>query len=333
MEAIIGISPLDFQWETEDPFLFCAHHLDFYPIGNEEQGPNAPLFGRRLGQDFDLTKSWKMYHGQRVPGFPEHPHRGFETVTITLEGIIDHFDSLWASGRYGNGDVQWMTAGSGCQHAEMFPLVHKDKPNTLHLFQIWLNLPQKSKFVAPSYKMLWNEELKRVRTDNGVKVTLIAGEYMGVRAIDPTPDSWANNPNNHVDIFLVEMDEKSEYVLFHTSDTINRNVYFYKGSTIEIKGVEITPNHRIKLNTMDVTITNTGEKAYLLVLQGEPILEPVVKYGPFVMNTEKEIQEAYNDYQRTQFGGWPWDRSDPVFSREQERIANYSDGSISYPPK
>jgi len=120
---IKSVKPLGFMWETSDPFLFCAHHKDAFPEGNENMGPAASLAGRNLGQDFTLKDGWRMYHGHQVPGFPEHPHRGFETVTIVLEGWVDHFDSAGASGRYGDGDVQWMTAGSGLQHAEMFPLV------------------------------------------------------------------------------------------------------------------------------------------------------------------------------------------------------------------
>lgn len=333
MNVIKGRYPLEFVWETEDPFLFCAHHLDFYPEGNDQQGPKASLVGRRIGQDFDMSKPWKMYHGETIPGFPEHPHRGFETVTITLDGIIDHFDSLGASGRYGYGDIQWMTAGKGCQHAEMFPLIHRDKPNTLHLFQIWLNLPKKSKFVPANYKMIWKEELKKVSPSEGVVITLIAGEYNGVRAIAPTPDSWANDPSNKVDIFLIEMEKDSELLLKSTSETVNRNLYFYEGTIIDLNGIEVAVKQRVKLGNSDVNLTNADETAKFLVLQGEPINEPVAQYGPFVMNTNEEIQQAFADYQQTQFGGWPWDRSDPVFNRDDGRVAKYKDGTISYPPK
>ena len=99
------------------------------------------------GSDFNPHAPYRMYHGDNVPGFPQHPHRGFETVTATMAGLIDHADSVGNAGRYGEGDVQWMTAGSGIVHGEMFPLVHSHKSNHLRLFQIWLNLPQKSKFV------------------------------------------------------------------------------------------------------------------------------------------------------------------------------------------
>ena len=191
MSAIVRRNALSYTWETQDPFLFCVHHLDYYPNGNQNLGPDAPLTGRRMGQDFDLSNDWKMYHGQTVPGFPEHPHRGFETVTVVLEGFVDHFDSGGASGRYGNGDVQWMTAGSGLQHAEMFPLLKTDAPNTLHLFQIWLNLPKRDKFVEPHYKMLWNEEIPKVTVQDEQaresQVTVIAGEFNGVQAPPPAP--------------------------------------------------------------------------------------------------------------------------------------------------
>jgi redox-sensitive bicupin YhaK (pirin superfamily) len=123
-DSIIKIRNLGFQWETLDPFIFCVHHKDDYPVGNSDMGPQASLDGRNLGQDFQVKDGWRMYHGLKVPGFPVHPHRGFETVTIVREGWVDHSDSLGGAGRYGEGDVQWMTAGSGIQHSEMFPLIH-----------------------------------------------------------------------------------------------------------------------------------------------------------------------------------------------------------------
>ena len=127
MSAIKKIKQLGPQWQTQDPFLFCAYHKDQYPRGNAQLGPNAPLEGRNLGMDFQLKDGWRMYHGTTVPGFPAHPHRGFETVTIVEEGFADHSDSLGAAGRFGNGDVQWMTAGKGVQHSEMFPLLDTEK--------------------------------------------------------------------------------------------------------------------------------------------------------------------------------------------------------------
>ena len=125
-DAIKSIKPLGFPWQTQDPFLFCVHHEDFYPKGNDEMGPSASLAGRSIGNDFAINKeNWRMYHGRRVPGFPAHPHRGFETVTIVTKGVVDHSDSLGAAGRFGFGDVQRMTAGRGVQQCEKFPHLNK----------------------------------------------------------------------------------------------------------------------------------------------------------------------------------------------------------------
>ena len=138
--AILEIASLSFPWQTHDPFLFCVHHLDIYPPGNRDFGPATSLAGRDIGQDFTIKDGWRMYHGQRVPGFPAHPHRGFETVTIARQGYIDHSDSMGAAGRFGNGYVQWMTAGKGVQHCEMFPLIHTDKSNPTVLRELFNNL-------------------------------------------------------------------------------------------------------------------------------------------------------------------------------------------------
>jgi len=330
-KLITNIKPLGFTWETKDPFLFCVHHLDNYPAGNDELGPVASLAGRNLGQDFTTKDGWRMYHGEVVPGFPAHPHRGFETVTVVLNGFVDHSDSHGASGRYGNGDVQWMTAGSGLQHAEMFPLLKKDQPNPLELFQIWLNLPKAKKFAKPYYNMLWAEDIPTVTSkDNNAKttsITLIAGKLADTSAPAPAPDSWANEAENDVAIWLIKMKDNAQWKLPATSLEGNRSLYFYRGSEINISGIKIENYHSIDLLAdQPVIIDNGNEDAYLLLLQGKPINEPVVQHGPFVMNTSTEIQAAFDDYRRTEFGGWPWSRHDNVHSREMGRFAKYSDG-------
>src|SRR5262245_52394004 len=161
-DPVLQTVPLGFQWPTVDPFLFCVHHHDAYPAGNDELGPKASLAGRDLGMDFAGVDGWRMYHGLVVPGFPQHPHRGFETVTYVRQGLIDHSDSMGATARFGRGDVQWMTAGRGVVHSEMFPLVDPDRPNPLELFQIWLNLPAADKLVDPYFTMLWDADIPRV---------------------------------------------------------------------------------------------------------------------------------------------------------------------------
>ena len=117
----------------------------------------APVVGD--GADFDFSKAFRMYHGTSIPGFPAHPHRGFETLTITLEGLVDHADSLGARGRYGEGDLQWMSAGAGVVHQELFPLVKTSRPNTMKLYQLWLNLPARSKMTP---RMLLSATATRV---------------------------------------------------------------------------------------------------------------------------------------------------------------------------
>jgi len=333
---IIDITPLGFQWGTVDPFLFCVHHKDFYPAGNAALGPAASLAGRNLGQDFTVRDGWRMYHGEEVPGFPSHPHRGFETVTIVLKGFIDHFDSHGAEGRYGNGDVQWMTAGSGLQHAEMFPLLDPQNPNPLELFQIWLNLPKDKKFCKPYYKMLWAEEIPvhQEKDDKGrlATITVIAGTYREIEALEPSPDSWAHVPENETAIWLIKLAPGCEWTIPEASSGISRRLYFYKGSQIQVAGVEMDSYHAAcLLADQPITVQNGNEDASLLFIQGRPIAESVAQYGPFVMNTQQEIREAFEDYRRTAFGGWPWSNNAPVHSRETRRFARYADGTEEHP--
>ncbi len=333
-KLVTNIRPLGFTWQTQDPFLFCVHHQDSYPAGTEEMGPDPATFKDRLiGQDFIPRDGWRMYHGETVPGFPEHPHRGFETVTVVLEGFVDHSDSHGAAGRYGEGDVQWMTAGSGLQHAEMFPLLHQDRPNPLELFQIWLNLPGKNKFVEPHYKMLWAEDIPTWRekdlNDREIAVTIIAGQLQDVKALTPAPDSWAEDADNEVAIWLIRLDADATWELPSSSAGINRSLYFYKGDSIRLAGLDLDPYHSADITAeQPVTLENGQEPAFLLLLQGKPINEPVEQHGPFVMNSKEEINQAISDYQTTSFGGWPWPRPDHIHPRESGRFALYADGRL-----
>ncbi len=331
-KSIFNLRPLGFAWETNDPFLFCVHHQDAYPKGNDQLGPAASLAGRDIGQDFTPRDGWRMYHGEAVPGFPAHPHRGFETVTVVLDGFVDHSDSHGAAGRYGNGDVQWMTAGRGLQHAEMFPLLDQDGPNRMELFQIWLNLPGSKKFVSPHYKMLWAEEMAKVHREDSqgknIQITLIAGELDGVRALAPAPDSWAADPEHGVAIWIIEMEAGATWSLPSAPDTVIRALNFFAGSSLKAAGVNIPAYHGFEVQPEDEIKLEAGaEPVRLLLLQGCPIGEQVVQYGPFVMNSEREIRQAYEDYRRDEFGGWPWTRSDPVHGRSKGRFARYADGT------
>lgn len=316
--------------------MFCAHHHDCYPKSNDKMGPDVSLAGRNIGSDFSNKDGFNMYHGEVVPGFPAHPHLGFETVTVTLEGLIDHFDSLGATGRYGNGDVQWLTTGSGCQHSEMFPLLYHDKPNPLELFQIWLNLPIKSKQAKPYYQMFWVEDVPEVHTEdangNKIKVRLIAGNYKGKQSLQPNPDSWAHDPANHVSILVITLAPHAMISLPAVSETITRNLYFYsEEGTVTIDDEIIKAGNRIRLNgNADIDVENGDFESRLLLLEGEPINEPVAQYGPFVANDEDGLQKAFARYRETEFGGWPWGSYDVVHPRETGRFAKYDDGRVEY---
>ena len=325
---------MGFQFYVLDPFIIAMHHRDIFPQGNGKMGPKVMPVGKNSGTDFDEKAAWRMYHGNTISGFPVHPHRGFETVTVMIEGFADHFDSKGSKGRYGQGDVQWMTAGAGVQHSEMFPMLNDDEENPMELFQIWLNLPAANKFAAPDYKMFWSENIPTVKKD-GVEIKIIAGEYEGLKSLDPLPASWAYNRNNHVGIWLITMTPQSEFTIPPVSQTLNRMLYNYIGGGIEIEDEHIREDHYAELDgSRPIKIKNRDKTTKLLLLEGEPIGEPVAARGPFVMNTEGELKQAFLDYQKTEFGGWQWDRYDPVNEKEADRFAYYKNGEhIEYPPQ
>lgn len=331
--SIKKIKPMGFQWETSDPFLFCVHHEDKFPKGNDEMGPIASMEGRSMGDDFIIKDGFRMYHGKEVPGFPGHPHRGFETITVVREGMVDHADSLGAAGRYGDGDVQWMTAGQGVLHSEMFPLINKDKDNPLELFQIWLNLPRKNKMAEAHFKMLWAEDIPNYHhcdsLNRSTMVEVIAGSLNNHKSPGPPPNSWAADPDNDVAIFNIKMDPGATWTLPKAEPGLNRTLYFYKGDQITVSGKAISNYHAVEVEPdVDIPLVNGNNNSGILMLQGRPIGETVIQYGPFVMNSKEEINQTFRDYNRTRFGGWPWPKYDMVHPRDQGRFAKHADGRL-----
>jgi redox-sensitive bicupin YhaK (pirin superfamily) len=338
---ILQAKALGFPWATIDPFLFCAYHDDAYPAANPAMGPDVPLTGRDIGQDFSRKDGWSMYHGDSVPGFPGHPHRGFETVTIVRKGLIDHSDSLGATARFGQGDVQWLTAGAGVVHSEMFPLLDQAAPNPLELFQIWLNLPARNKMVPPHFSMFWGPQITRV-TDldaNGraTEVAVITGQVDATHAspalaaattLPPPPDSWAAQPGADVVILTLRMAPGARWTSPPAlGQDSRRMLYFFKGQSVAVAGQSVPQHAALELASgAPVELVNGDTESEFLLLQGRPINEPVAQYGPFVMNTEAEIRQALQDYRATEFGGWPWPDQAPVHGRDPARFARHPDG-------
>eukprot|EP00536_Pseudo-nitzschia_multiseries_P000282 jgi/Psemu1/178446/e_gw1.4.69.1 len=318
---------------TPDPFLFTVYHVDDYPA--DPSGGHMELLTPGDGHDFDPTAPYRMYHGAKIPGFPQHPHRGFETITATIRGLVDHADSAGNAGRYGEGDVQWMTAGKGIVHGEMFPLVNPDKPNHIQFFQIWLNLPRAKKMVDPSFAMFWAHDVPVWKSADGLcSVTVWAGDYFleeGRKQNQPPPDSWAFDPENDVAVLRVVVQPGGKMVLPRANKaeegvSVNRVMYLVEGlDGIRIDGKIVNQKVCITLDaTKDTSLELPGSAEIpteFLILQGRPIDEPVVQHGPFVMNTQHEIRQAFFDYQRTQFGGWPWERDDMIFPQGKGRFA------------
>jgi quercetin 2,3-dioxygenase len=332
-DPVIETVALGMPWPGLDPFIFTVHHVDHYPAGTEGLGPAAEaLAGRNIGADFSYREGWSMYHGDRVPGFPQHPHRGFETVTVVRRGYVDHSDSLGATARYGEGDVQWLTTGSGIMHAEMFPLLDPAGPNHLELFQIWLNLPPRSKMVPAYFGMLWGEDIPTVEPEPGVSVEVFSGPWDGIPAPPaPPPDSWASRDGTHLGIWHIRLETDAEWTLPGAPGTVNRMLHMVSGDAVDVAGVTVRPKVGVRLRAdAETRLVNRGGPAALLLLQGEPIGAPVFQMGPFVMNSPEELRRAVDDYRRTQFGGWPWSTPSPVHPRDEGRFALHADGTVEH---
>jgi hypothetical protein len=324
---------LGFPFKTYDPFLFTVYHKDSYPAGNAKMEVPGVVGN---GADFNPKAPYRMYHGERIPGFPQHPHVGFETFTATIDGLIDHTDSKGNAGRYGQGDTQHMTAGSGIIHGEMFPLLNQDKPNPCRFFQVWINLPAAKKKVEPAFVMHWHEDIPVVYSaDRLTKATVWAGTLLGATSLPPTPNSWLADSANEVGIWFITMQPGARFTLPAAAggDAVNRALYWVEGAALTVADQRFTSPISVVLRAgQPADLHNSGSTpADLLVLQGKPIGEPVAHQGPFVMNTQAELRQAFDEYRRTQFGGWPWQDDAVVFPRDKGRFSLLN-GVESFPP-
>jgi redox-sensitive bicupin YhaK (pirin superfamily) len=226
-------------------------------------------------------------------GAPDHPHRGFETVTYVLDGEMEHEDSAGHKGKLASGDVQWMTAGRGIVHSEMPSKAFQDHGGRMHGFQIWVNLPKRDKMMAPRYQEISRDKIPEGTSADGLaKVKVVAGEALGVKAVieTRTPISYlhfALKPGAKVDVPL-----PADHTAY---------AYVFKGDA-KVSGKDVREGQLAMLGEGDSLELSASEDTQLLVLSGVPLKEPVVQYGPFVMNTENEIRQAIIDYQSGRLG-------------------------------
>jgi len=335
---VIKTQRLNLHWDTEDPFVFASHHTDDYPKGNAQQAPPLQeISGRNLGRDYRKEFGFMMYHGKVVPGFPMHAHWGYETITIPELGFIDHFDSLGNEGRYGFGDVQWVSAGSMYLHDEMYPLAYDDRRNPNDITQIMINLPLKDKGSVPEVRMMWSESIPILKKkDEGGKeysVKIIAGNFDDTDALTPNQVSWASDKDHHVRILMIKMSPGSMVTLQAVSPTMNRNLYFVEGSKVTLGDKEYETSQRFKLEgNADITIVNGDSEGTYWLLEGEPIGEKMSAFGPVILDNEKNVREAMNFIRKNEFESWPWDLVDKFHPKGTGRFIRFSDGREEIPP-
>ena len=224
-------------------------------------------------------------------GTPWHPHRGFQTVTYLLEGEAEHRDSLGSHGFLGAGDTQWMTAGSGVFHKEGPSEAAQRAGGRMHGLQLWVNLPAAKKMIEPAYQDIGSERVAS-RTEGTTTIRVIAGTLFGL-----TGPGSTHTPISYAHVTLAPGDSVS------TDLPADHLVLAYPMvGSFEISDIEVTEATLAVVEGTRLTIRAHGESAEVIVLTGEPIGEPVARYGPFVMNTQTEIRQAYADFESGRFG-------------------------------
>jgi len=260
--------------------------------------PSQPKIGMMGMSPFfllDYGAKWLVPPSDTPRGVGVHPHRGFETVTIAYHGKVAHHDSAGNSGVIGEGDVQWMTAGAGVLHKEYHEEEFSKKGGIFQMVQLWVNLPAKNKMTPAKYQAIENKDMKKVLLDDGESsVDLIAGEYKGVKG-----PAFTFSPVNLFNVKLI----KGASAIFSFNKMYNTGMLIIEGE-IKVNNLKTAPeNHFILFGNDGENIEiEAVEKSIVLVMSGEPIREPIASYGPFVMNTEAEIKQAFEDYNNGKFG-------------------------------
>lgn len=262
--------------------------FNFIPGANIYQKRISPFLMLDFNAEFDFGPS------NHIRGVDVHPHKGFETVTIAYKGSVEHYDSTGNSGIIHPGDVQWMTAGAGILHKEFHEKEFSKKGGPFEMVQLWVNLPKKDKSTPAHYQPITAAQMGKVQLpNNSGLVNVIAGTFNAVKGPAVTYSS--------VNLFDIKLNKGGE-VTTNISKEHNTALLVVNGS-IEVNGEKAAEHSFVLFNNdgEEITIKAT-ENAVVLLLSGEPINEPIASYGPFVMNTQEEIQEAILEFQSGKYG-------------------------------
>lgn len=290
----------------------CAMIKKVFKTSWRNEGVGAKVM-RAIGvselEDLDPFLMLDFFKVKLPAGFPDHPHRGFETVTYMVEGNINHEDFKGNKGTIGPGGVQWMTAGKGILHAEMPSSFDEYSLG----FQLWINLPKEKKLMDPRYQEYTKEQLKSYK-DDLIKVIVIAGEYKGV--------SSQIKPESTTHFYDVILQPKSTFEHL-IPEGWNALVYPYTDSPFSINDQKIESHHACVLKgsgseTFKVSNSCDEKQAKFIIIYGKPLNEPISKYGPFVMNTQSEIQQTFNDFKQGKNG---FENAD-IWESEVRHLAN-----------
>ena len=265
---------------------FRVHN--FFPTGyNIGKNRMSPFFMMDYNSKIDFSPR------ENPRGVGVHPHRGFETVTITYHGKVAHHDSTGNSGVISEGDVQWMTAASGILHKEYHEEEFSKKGGPFQMIQLWVNLPAKDKMSKPKYQAITNDQLGKYQLDNGGVVEVIAGEFKGVKG--------AASTFTPIEMYNAKI-KKGAAVTFDLPENFNTGILVVEGA-VKVNGEKAPADNFILFKNEGETISIEAEEdSILFVISGKPINEPIAAYGPFLMNTNEELEQALEDFNKGKFG-------------------------------